>query len=107
VRKGYLQVQTTIDDRERAEDLVRDVVERRLAACGQVFGPIESTYRWKGRIEKEQEWMCVFKTAARCAPALEAFLRDVHPYEVPEIVGVTLDLVSSDYGDWIDDETEV
>ncbi|MBD3348819.1 MAG: divalent cation tolerance protein CutA [Candidatus Eisenbacteria bacterium] len=99
-------MQTTIGARERAESLVVEVVERRLAACGQIVGPIESTYWWNGRIETEREWMCVFKTTERRAEALEAFLLDAHPYEVPEVVGFRLDFISHDYGDWIDDETD-
>jgi len=102
----YVQMQTTIDDRERAQGLVSEAVERRLAACGQILGPIESTYWWNGSVETEKEWMCIFKTTARAAPILEAFLLEAHPYEVPEVVGFDVDLVSSDYGDWIDDETE-
>jgi periplasmic divalent cation tolerance protein len=104
--RSYVQLQTTVDDRERARALVREVVERRLAACGQIVGPIESTYWWDGRIEEATEWLCVFKTTASAARRLEAFLEDAHPYEVPEIVGTGLDITSRDYGDWIDDETE-
>ncbi|MFH1501467.1 MAG: divalent-cation tolerance protein CutA [Candidatus Eisenbacteria bacterium] len=106
MRRPCFQVQTTIDDRERAGELVRSVVERRLAACGQVLGPLESTYWWNGRVETEKEWMCVFKTTAGLAPRLEAFLLEAHPYEVPEIVGFEMGLASPDYTDWIHDETE-
>ncbi len=106
MRRTCFQVQTTIDDRERADALVRGVVEKRLAACGQVLGPIESTYWWDGRVETETEWMCVFKTTAKLAPRLTAFLLETHPYEVPEIVGFEMGLSSPDYSEWIHDETD-
>ncbi len=104
--KPCFQVQTTVNDRGRADELVKRVVESRLAACGQVLGPIESTYWWQERVETEREWLCVFKTTAALAPRLESFLRDTHPYEVPEVVGFEMDLVASGYRDWIHDETD-
>jgi periplasmic divalent cation tolerance protein len=102
---GFVQVQTTLDDRDQAEALIRDVVRRRLAACGQIVGPIESTYRWKGRTETAEEWLCLFKTKAALARDLERYIAETHPYEVPEIVTVALESVSDDYAEWIEDET--
>lgn len=103
---AFFQIRTTVNDRKQADGMVRSVVTARLASCGQVSGPIESTYWWKGRLETETEWVCVFKTTAQLAARLKAFLSEIHPYEVPEIIGFEMDLVSEDYSDWIDDETE-
>lgn len=104
VRK-YFQVQTTVDDRERADEIVSLVVRKRLAACGQIAGPISSTYWWKGNIETETEWLCLFKTTARLAGRLRDFIAEIHPYETPEILAFEVDLVSHDFGDWMDNET--
>ena len=60
----YLQVTTTTETEAEARDLARSVVEARLAACGQVLGPIHSTYWWGGGIETADEWMCLMKTTA-------------------------------------------
>ena len=60
----YLMAMTTTDVRSDAERLARDLVERRLAACVQVLGPISSTYRWRGSIETADEWLCLIKTTA-------------------------------------------
>ena len=106
MKRPCFQVQTTVDDRERANEIVRSVVGKRLASCGQVIGPIESTYWWKGRLETEREWLCVFKTTASLAPRLETFLSETHPYEVPEIVGFEMSMAAPDYRDWIHEETE-
>ena len=58
----YLMAMTTTDSRPDAERLARDLVERRLAACVQVLGPISSTYRWQGAVETAEEWLCLIKT---------------------------------------------
>ena len=102
----FVQLQTTLDDRELAEKLIRGAVESRLAACGQLVGPVESTYWWNGAVEEASEWLCLFKTTAKLAGSLERWLAEKHPYEVPEIVAIPLVRVSADYGEWIQDETE-
>ncbi len=105
MKPQFVQLQTTVDDRDVADQLIREAVERRLAACGQLLGPIESTYWWRDSIEAATEWLCLFKTRAARAKALEEFILEKHPYEVPEIVVVGIADVSEDYGDWIKDET--
>lgn len=102
----FVQLQTTLDDRKDAEALIREVVERRLAACGQLVGPIESTYWWKGSIEEAQEWLCVFKTRAELASDLEDLILERHTYDVPEIVALPIVGLSEAYGEWIENETE-
>ncbi len=72
----FVQLQTTLDDRKQAEELIRDAVECRLAACGQLLGPVNSTYRWNGAIEEASEWLCVFKTTGALAPALERWIAE-------------------------------
>ena len=66
--ENYL-VTTTVGTPEQASDLARWAVERRLAACAQVDGPITSTYRWDGAVRVEQEWRIVFKATAAAATA--------------------------------------
>jgi periplasmic divalent cation tolerance protein len=77
-------VTTTLDDRLVAGTLATTAVERRLAACAQLIGPITSTYRWEGRIETATEWQIQFKTAT--ADDLVAFLTAEHPYDLPEVI---------------------
>ena len=102
----FVQVQTTLDDQELAEELIRGAVECRLAACGQILGPVDSTYWWNGSMERATEWLCLFKTTVGLAGSLERWIAERHPYEVPEIVVVPLAQVSADYGEWIRNETE-
>ncbi len=102
----FVQLQTTVDNREEAERIIEEAVSRRLAACGQLLGPIESTYWWRGSIETATEWLCLFKTRASRARALEELILAEHPYEVPEIVVIRLEGVSKDYANWIREETK-
>jgi len=97
----YLQVLTTIDSEEAAERISAALVERRLAACVQVVGPISSTYRWQGGIERSREWMCVAKTNAARYPDVEAAIRELHSYDEPEIVATPIVAGSPGYLAWL------
>lgn len=79
-------VLTTIAAREDAIALARTLVNERLAACVNVLPQMTSVYRWKGAIEEEPEHQVVIKTASDRLSALQARLRQLHPYEVPEFV---------------------
>ena len=95
-------VLTTMPDDLHAEELARTLVDERLAACVNVSGPMISTYRWKGQIETASERQVTIKTTRARLPALEARMRALHPYELPE--WVTLDVEASDaYAGWVND----
>jgi periplasmic divalent cation tolerance protein len=80
------------------------MVEERLAACAQVLGPVSSTYRWKGSVEQATEWYCNLKTTKAGLPALTTRIRNLHPYEVPEIVAFTIEDADAAYLQWIEAE---
>ena len=98
-----IQVVTALDSREQADALATALVERRLAACVQCLGPITSTYRWLGAIEKGEEWLCVIKPLADTWSQLEQAIRELHPYEVPEILRMDVDAGNRDYLAWLRD----
>lgn len=101
----FVQVLTTTGSREEADRLATSAVEQRLAACAQVFGPLTSTYWWRGAIETADEWQCVFKTTAARRDELTAHLRAHHSYETPEIVASPIVGGSPEYLSWIAQET--
>ncbi len=102
-----IQVVTTLPKQDDAQRIAETLVERRLAACAQVIcGPIRSTYRWKGKVESAEEWLCVVKTRRELFAAVEAAIREMHPYEVPEILALSVLDGSADYLAWVMDETE-
>ncbi len=102
---GYLQVQTTTDSRSEAMELARDAVEARLAACGQVAGPVASTYWWNDELERAEEWFVFLKVAADRYDELAAFLTERHSYDEPEIVATAIVAGSPSFLNWIREET--
>jgi len=100
---GCCQVTTTLPDQAIAERLGTILVQERLAACAQVVGPISSTYRWQGRVEHSAEWYCHLKTTRARLPAIERRLRELHPYELPELVAVPLIDGAQRYLRWIEE----
>ena len=97
----YIQISTTTGNKKDAEIIARKLVESRLAACVQITGPIKSIYCWKDVIETEEEWLCLIKTVDALYKKIENAIRDIHPYEVPEIIAVPVFKGSSDYLSWI------
>ena len=101
----FLQVITTTGSREDALAIARETVRARAAACAQVSGPVTSTFRWKGRVEEEEEHVCTMKTTSKAYKKLEAIIRSIHPYEVPEIIALPIETGGSDYLAWMRGET--
>jgi periplasmic divalent cation tolerance protein len=100
----YIQVVTVTGGKDEADEISRIVVEKRLAGCAQVFGPITSIYWWKGKIEKAEEWLCLMKSRDDLYEKLESTIRTIHSYEVPEILALTVAKGSRSYFDWLERE---
>jgi len=98
-----LQVTTTTSSKEEAERIGHTLVEEHLAACAQIVGPVASHYWWQGRVEQASEWYCHLKTTSDQYEALEARLRALHPYAIPEIVAVPVANGGADYAAWVAD----
>lgn len=99
----YLQVLTTAGSEQEAERISAALVERRLAACVQVVGPVSSRYRWQGKVEHEREWLCLAKTEASRYDEVEAAIRELHSYEEPEIVATAIVAGGEGYLRWLSD----
>lgn len=102
---ALLLVLTTLATREQALALGRAMVEARLAACAQVEA-IVSVYRWQGAVLQDDEWRLLLKTTAARYPALEAALRDRHPYELPALVAVPVAAAAAPFAAWVASETQ-
>ena len=103
---NYIQVFTTTDKNEDAKRIAKEVVEKRLVACAQIVGPISSTFWWDGKVDEEQEWLLIMKTRKALYDELEKAIKNVHPYDVPEIIAQDIINGNRDYLDWIDRETK-
>jgi periplasmic divalent cation tolerance protein len=95
----------TVPDEETAERLGRGLVEEGLAACVNAIPGVRSYYRWRGSIQSDAEIQLLIKTGEDRFDALVAWLRDNHPYQVPEIVALRAQRVSESYLSWALEQT--
>ena len=102
----YIQVITAIEKRADAEEIANAMVEKRLAACVQIVGPIVSTYWWKGTIERKEEWLCIIKSKKELYDVLEKAIKEIHPYETPEIFALSVVAGSKEYLKWLSREVK-
>lgn len=94
-------VVTTFADADDAARVVRLLVEERLAACGTILPGARSIYAWEGAVEDAAEVVVIFKSTASALSALEARLKAIHPYKIPEIIALDPASVSGDYAAWV------
>ena len=102
----HLQAETTVASRSDAERIAKEIVQRRLAACAQIVGPIRSIYRWEGEIQDDEEFLVLFKTRAARVDEFKEVLGELHPYDIPEILLFEVKDGSRAYLSWIDAETD-
>lgn len=102
---AILVVLCTFPDVEKAREAGTILVTEQLAACVNLVPGIESIYRWQGAVERAGEVLAVFKTKASAWPSFEQRLRELHPYEVPEIVALKPEQVAESYERWVFGET--
>jgi len=100
-----LAVLTNCPDAETAEQIANALVTRRLAACVNLLPPCRSVYQWEGKVEQAVEVPLLIKTTETCYPALEAAIRELHPYQIPEIIALPVAHGLPAYLQWVADET--
>ena len=103
---GFILVLTTVPEEKTGHEIGRTLVEEKLAACVTVSASARSFYRWEGQICVESEHILVIKTRASLFERLEARIKALHPYKVPEIVSLRVESGSKDYLDWLGEETK-
>jgi len=96
-----LAVLTTVGNEEQANTIARELVARRHAACVNIVVGVRSVYRWKGKICKDSEYLLLAKTTVAEYPAVVETIRELHTYELPEILALRVDLVTDDFLAWI------
>lgn len=99
-----LQVETMCPDTETADRLAEALLDRRLIACANRGAEVTSLYRWEGRTEREGEVPLFLKTRTDLGDAVEAAIRDLHPYDVPPILRWQV-RANADYAAWVAEET--
>jgi periplasmic divalent cation tolerance protein len=100
-------VLTTASSEEEARKIARALVERRLAACVNVVPQITSIYRWQGKVEEAREWLLIVKTTAAAFGQVREVIADLHSYELPECICLTIEDGSPSYLEWIGESVSV
>jgi periplasmic divalent cation tolerance protein len=103
--REFIVVYVTAGSLDEADRLARGLVEERLAACVNRIGPIQSVYRWEGKLEQSEEHLLIIKTEKDLFSALEKRVRELHTYSVPEIVALPIIDGSQDYLRWLGAQT--
>jgi len=99
-------VLSTAGSKEEAHKIARYLVENQLAACVNIVAPIESIYRWQGKVESSSEWLLLIKTTSGSFPAVEDAIRELHSYDLPECIAIAIDDGSPEYLDWIGESVQ-
>lgn len=97
----FVIVLTTAGSEEQASNLAQELVERRLAACVNIVSQVCSIYRFKGKVCRDEEKLLLVKTAAHLFPAVRAAIRELHSYELPEVVMLPLGGADPDILEWL------
>lgn len=102
----YVQIQVSTPSKEVSQQILQQLLEERLIACGQIVGPITSMYHWQNKIEQSEEYLCLLKTTKSAYPTLEKRILELHPYEVPEIIASEIVTGHLGYLTWIEKEVK-
>ena len=98
---AYSLILSTASAKEEAQEIARALVERKLVACVNIVGPIDSIYRWKGEVESSQEFLLLMKTEAEKFQAVREAIKALHSYEVPEVIQIPIENGLTSYLSWI------
>ena len=94
-------VLSTAGSEDEARTIAHHLVEHQLAACVNLVPRVESIYRWQGKVESSQEWLLLIKTTAEKFPAVRDAIRELHSYELPECIAISVEEGSAEYLEWI------
>ena len=103
--KEMLLVMSTIADIDKGKLLAHQIVDQQLAACCNIIPGITSVYRWKGELCEDQECLLVMKTVKPRYKQLQEFIREHHPYDLPEIIALPVTESTEEYLSWVTKET--
>lgn len=102
---GFILVLTTVPEEKTGDEIARTLVEEKLAACVTVSPAARSFYRWEGKTCADKEHILFIKTRSSLFGRLEARIKTLHPYKVPELIALPIEKGSKDYLGWLDEET--
>jgi periplasmic divalent cation tolerance protein len=92
---------TTAPNREEANTIATELVSRRLAACVNILGPVSSVYSWQGAVENSEEFLLLVKSTENNGPTIQDAIRELHSYQIPELIAFTVESGLENYLNWI------
>jgi len=101
-----LLVLTTAGSQSEARKIAQTLVERRLAACVNIVPRVQSIYKWEGKVEEAEEYLLLIKTVKLREEQVRAAIRELHSYELPESIAVSIESGSAEYLKWLSDSVE-
>jgi periplasmic divalent cation tolerance protein len=100
-------VLSTAGSEDEARKIAQHLVEQHLAACVNIVPRIESVYRWQGKMESSQEWLLLIKTSAEKFARVHEAIRELHSYDLPECIAVSIEDGSAEYLAWLADSLKI
>jgi uncharacterized protein involved in tolerance to divalent cations len=101
---GFIVVFVTVGSLEEGERLASALVEERLAACVNRLGPVQSTYRWEGQVERSEEHLLIIKTREGLFDRLKKRVQELHSYSVPEVIALPILIGNEGYLKWLEEQ---
>ena len=102
---GFVLILVTVNSQEEGQSIARALVDSRLAACVNIISGLRSIYRWKGKIWDEGEFLLLIKTQMALFEQVEGKIKEIHSYEIPEIIAIPITRGSETYLDWLLEST--
>ena len=100
----FIVVITTTSSKENAEEIAKILLANKSAGCVQIIGPISSHYYWQNGLCQDEEWICLIKSSQQNYQTLENIIKEIHPYEVPEIISLPILEGSQTYLSWLNQQ---
>jgi periplasmic divalent cation tolerance protein len=100
---GFIQIITTTSDKKNAERIADTLIEKELAGCVQIIGPVQSTFKWRGKLKKTKEWICFIKTKDIHFSKIENEMKKIHKYSIPELLSFKVNKGNKTYLKWLED----
>ena len=99
-------VLTTAGSEQEARKIATELVERRLAACANILPRIQSLYRWEGKVESAEEFLLIIKSTKARSADVQAAIRELHSYDLPECIVLSIEDGSAEYLKWIEESVD-
>ena len=100
----FIVMITTTPNKENANNIAQTLLAKKLAGCVQIIGPISSHYYWENELCQDEEYICLIKSSQQHYQTLENIIKEIHPYEVPEIISLPIQQGSEGYLSWLNQQ---